>query len=60
MECRDCARYVDERCEDRKLNPLRWEQAVNVANVYGIRSICMFNDHRERLVKARTLPQKAR
>ncbi|HRI42706.1 MAG TPA: hypothetical protein PLL78_08770 [Fimbriimonadaceae bacterium] len=56
MDCRDCARYEGERCLDEKLNPQRWEQAVQVANVFGVRSICMFNDHRERLVKARSLP----
>jgi hypothetical protein len=32
---------------------MEWETAVNVANVLGIRAICMFNDHRERLVQSR-------
>jgi hypothetical protein len=47
---------------DAKLNPQRWEQAVQVANVFGIRAICIFNDHRERLVRARSLkgPSKTR
>ncbi|MCW5936553.1 MAG: hypothetical protein KIT11_04520 [Fimbriimonadaceae bacterium] len=35
------------------MNPGRWDQAVDVANLMGIRSICMFNVHRERLVSGR-------
>ncbi len=55
MDCRDCARYDLEikRCRDQKVNPQDWETAVNVANVLGVRAICMFNDHRERLVFSR-------
>ncbi|HVL37911.1 MAG TPA: hypothetical protein VM328_00845 [Fimbriimonadaceae bacterium] len=55
MYCRDCARYDEEnrRCRDGKINPEKWETAVHVANVLGLRSICVFNDHRERLVWAR-------
>jgi hypothetical protein len=37
------------------VNPLSWEQSVNVANVLGVRSICIFNDYRERLVGSRML-----
>lgn len=59
MYCRDCPRYdLDARkCKDAKVNPQRWETAVEVANVLGLRSICVFNDHRERLVQARTNAQ---
>jgi hypothetical protein len=55
MLCRDCARYdpKNRKCLDEKVNPLKWEMAVEVANVLGLRTICVFNDHRERLVKAR-------
>ncbi|MBI1755637.1 MAG: hypothetical protein HY248_04030 [Fimbriimonas ginsengisoli] len=55
MYCRDCPRYDGEasRCRDGKVNPPDWETAVNVANVLGLRSICVFNDHRERLVNCR-------
>ena len=55
MFCRDCPRYdlEESRCKDRKVNPLDWETAVNVANVMGIRAICVFNDHREKLIDAR-------
>lgn len=55
MECRDCARYdaENERCRDSKLNPQDWGGAVTVANVMGLRAICVFNDYRERLVRAR-------
>jgi hypothetical protein len=35
------------------VNPLSWEESVNVANVLGVRSICIFNDFRERLVASR-------
>jgi hypothetical protein len=56
--CRDCARYDAEnaKCRDGKVNPERWDAAVNVANVMGLRAICMFNDHRERLVECRASP----
>ena len=53
--CSDCARYDAEKakCRAGKVNPERWDAAVNVANVMGLRAICMFNDHRERLVQCR-------
>ena len=62
MYCRDCARYDfdTEKCQDGKVNPQRYEQAVSVSQVLGIRSICMFNDHRERLVSVRKVPPAAR
>lgn len=55
MRCRDCARYdlENHRCRDAKVNPPTWESTIDVANVIGIRSICAFNDFRERLVKSR-------
>lgn len=58
MHCRDCARYDSEaeRCRDSKVNPESWEIAVTVSQVMGLRSICVFNDYRERLIASRTLP----
>ena len=58
MHCRDCARYdsQSERCRDSKVNPESWETAVTVSQVLGLRSICVFNDYRERLIASRTLP----
>ncbi len=55
MDCRDCARYDKEntKCLDGKVNPLRYEHAVSVAQVMGLRCICVFNDHRQRLVDVR-------
>ncbi|MFW5697163.1 MAG: hypothetical protein ACOCX1_01230 [Fimbriimonadaceae bacterium] len=55
MHCRDCPRFDQEaqRCQDGKVNPPRWETAVDVANVIGVRSICVFNDYRERLLETR-------
>ncbi|MCC6687129.1 MAG: hypothetical protein IT205_09085 [Fimbriimonadaceae bacterium] len=35
------------------MNPQSWSMAVEVANVMGIRSICAFNDHRQKLVDSR-------
>ncbi|AIE83555.1 hypothetical protein OP10G_0187 [Fimbriimonas ginsengisoli Gsoil 348] len=35
------------------MNPASWETAVTVAQVLGLRSICTFNDYRERLVASR-------
>lgn len=64
MYCRDCARYDSEskRCLDSKVNPPNWETAVSVSQVLGLRSICVFNDYRERLVRCRAVdePRKAR
>lgn len=56
MRCRDCPRYDPdvERCRDGKVNPLRWEQAVEAANVLGLRAICPLSDFRERLILSRT------
>jgi hypothetical protein len=52
MDCRDCARHDAEtgRCLDGKVNPRRYEHALGVVQVLGLRAICVFNDHRERLV----------
>ncbi|HRJ26450.1 MAG TPA: hypothetical protein PLO61_02930 [Fimbriimonadaceae bacterium] len=58
MTCPDCPRYDPDRatCKDGKVNPRTWGQAVDVANHLGVRSICLFNDHRERLVRSRLSP----
>jgi hypothetical protein len=54
MDCRDCPRYEPERrCLDGKVNPRSWTQAVETANVLGVRAICALNAHRERLVRSR-------
>ncbi len=55
MYCRDCARYDadNNKCLDGKVNPQKWDTAVSVAQVLGLRSICAFNDFRERLVQSR-------
>ena len=60
MYCRDCARYDTEtkRCKDAKVNPQDWETAVTVSQVLGLRSICVFNDYRERLTRARGLGEE--
>ena len=57
MHCRDCDRFDLEtrKCKDQKINPQSWGQAVDVANVLGVRSICVFNDHRERLIRSRLI-----
>ena len=53
--CQDCARYDSDagKCMDGKVNPQEWETAVTVSQVLGLRSICSFNDHREKLLRAR-------
>lgn len=55
MYCQDCARYDAEakKCLDGKVNPQSWEIAVTVSQVVGLRSICVFNDYRERLLRSR-------
>ena len=55
MDCRDCARYdeANDACLDRKVNPKRWEEAVAVSQLMGIRAVCVFSDYRERLVASR-------
>jgi hypothetical protein len=63
MDCRDCPRFnaEAEKCRDNKLNPRTWDQAVSVMHVYGIRWVCVFNDHRARLALTREpLPQRKR
>jgi hypothetical protein len=62
MNCRDCPRYDHEgrRCRDGKLNPPRYSDAVEVANVWGVRAICAYNDHRPRLVAVRLAGQESR
>lgn len=59
MYCRDCNRVDAEsgRCRDGKVNPQSWEETVNVSNVLGVRSICIFNDFRERMVASRMTNQ---
>ena len=56
MYCRDCPRWDSEarRCLDGKVNPPNYSTAVDVANVLGVRAICVFNDYRERLVTGRS------
>ena len=55
MHCSDCPRFNEEKrtCRDGKINPEAWAMAVEASNVFGVRSICIFNDHRERLVESR-------
>jgi hypothetical protein len=59
VDCRDCARYDAEnkKCLDGKVNPQRYDTVVSVAQVLGVRAICLFNDHRERLVGVRQTPK---
>lgn len=58
MNCRDCRRYDPEAkvCLDGKINPHRYETALEASKLYGLRSICPFSDHRERLIWARSGP----
>lgn len=58
MYCRDCPRFDEavSRCRDGKINPLDWDSALQVSQVMGLRAICTFNDHRERLLAGRKPP----
>ncbi|MBX3113493.1 MAG: hypothetical protein KF836_02915 [Fimbriimonadaceae bacterium] len=58
MNCRDCGRYDQEArvCKDGKLNPPRYEQANDMVKIFGLRVICPFNDHREKLIYVRSGP----
>jgi hypothetical protein len=58
--CRDCPLYDKEaeRCRENKVNPQSWDMAVSVAQVFGLRSICTFNDFKERLVQSRKPVEK--
>lgn len=62
MRCKDCPRYLvaTEKCADGKVNPDRWELAVTVAQVMGLRAICTYNDHRERLIGSRNVGGRVR
>lgn len=55
MNCRDCPRYDQEagNCRDKKINPQGYDLAAEAAKVFGIRAICTYNDHRERLIAVR-------
>ncbi len=55
MDCRDCPRYdnAHTRCKDGKVNPHTYEQSFSVAQFMGLRSLCVFNDYRERLLQSR-------
>ena len=57
MNCPDCPRFDKEenRCKDGKVNPSSHAAAVEVANVLGVRSICTYNDFRERIIAGRNL-----
>ncbi|MCX6340878.1 MAG: hypothetical protein NTU72_00690 [Fimbriimonadales bacterium] len=59
MKCKDCVRFDGEnnRCKDHKINPLNWETSVTVAQIQGIRSICVFNVYRERLIETIISPK---
>ncbi len=52
MNCPDCPRYdpESETCRDAKINPRKWSDAVEAAHIYGVRAVCVFCEHRERLV----------
>lgn len=58
MRCEDCHRFDEpnRKCLDGKMNPQTWSQSVEVANLFGLRVICSMNDHRERLIRARSMP----
>jgi hypothetical protein len=58
MQCQDCPLFDPElrRCRDGKINPQKWEQALEAANVFGIRALCAYNDHRESLARSRGRP----
>ncbi len=57
--CAGCSSWDAEagRCRDGKVNPAGWVAAVEVANVLGVRALCPFNKHRERLVRSRCRSQ---
>jgi hypothetical protein len=62
MLCQDCPLFDPDRrrCRDGKINPQSWEIAVEAANVFGIRALCPYNDHREALARSRGRPQEGR
>lgn len=62
MDCKDCHRFDPEtrRCRDGKINPHNWETAVSASQILGIRTICSFNDFRERLIQARSPKEKGK
>ncbi len=38
------------------MNPRTLDQAVDICRIFGVRTICTFNDHRERMVRIRAVP----
>jgi hypothetical protein len=57
MRCSQCERFDPEKraCRDGKINPPNYVLTVEAVNVFGVRALCMFNDHRERLAPVRAL-----
>ncbi len=54
MRCKDCHRFdsASEICKDGKLNPRHYSQAIEVAQQFGPRVICIFNDYREQVIES--------
>lgn len=57
MNCPDCPRYdsVGEKCKDGKINPGSYQLASEAVQIFGIRSICTYNDFRETLLERRSV-----
>jgi hypothetical protein len=53
MDCRDCSLYNadTETCRSQKLNPRSKEDATQVAQMLGVRVICVFNEFREPIIQ---------
>lgn len=60
MHCKDCARFDEEngKCKDDKVNPRDYSSALQIATMFGVRAICVFNHHRESLVEVRQSGKK--
>lgn len=58
ISCWNCNRFHrDEgRCKDGKTNPRRKTDAVEVAEVMGVRALCIFSPYRDILAVRLTMP----
>ena len=58
MSCWNCPRYsrTDRRCREGKANPKRKSDAITVAEILGVRTLCHYNPFREPLAMRMFFP----
>lgn len=62
ITCRQCCAYDREerRCRVGKTNPPRKHEALTVAELLGVRTLCIHNPYREPLIERMYFPGQPR